>query len=38
MADGTVKWFNPSKGYGLIQPKAAARMCLCTSLLSSVLD
>jgi cold shock protein len=25
MARGTVKWFNPNKGYGFIQPQAGGK-------------
>ena len=35
MANGTVKWFNAQKGFGFIQPTAAAPTSLCTSPRSS---
>ena len=31
MALGTVKWFNDAKGFGFIEPEAAARTCSRTS-------
>jgi cold shock CspA family protein len=35
MATGTVKWFNPAKGYGFIQPRTAAETYSCISPRSS---
>ena len=35
MAKGTVKWFNSTKGYGLIQPQGGGKDVLSTSRRSS---
>jgi hypothetical protein len=36
MATGTVKWFNPTKGYDSFSPRTAAETCSSISPLSSV--